>query len=144
MTTRPRVPRRRGRPRTRPDAVIADKAYSSRAIRNHLRKHGIHAVIPVPADQRGHRLHRGSRGGRATGLRPRDVQAAQHRRTVHEPPEAMAWPRHPLREDRDHLPGRTPHLRAPNGMIFNDCGGHISRRRHQLPHAATDGMERVR
>jgi transposase len=59
-----RVPRRRERPRTRPDLVLADKAYSSRAIREHLHKPGIQAVIPVPADQRGHRLRRGSRGGR--------------------------------------------------------------------------------
>ncbi|WP_413253490.1 IS5 family transposase [Streptomyces pseudovenezuelae] len=59
-----RVPRRRGRPRTRPDVVLADKAYSSRAICEHLRKRGIRAVIPVPADQQGHRLRRGSRGGR--------------------------------------------------------------------------------
>ncbi|MYV39425.1 transposase [Streptomyces sp. SID1328] len=59
-----RVPRHRGRPRTRPDVVMADKAYSSRAIRDHLSKRGICAVIPVPADQRGHRLRRGSRGGR--------------------------------------------------------------------------------
>lgn len=55
-------PRRRGR--TRPDAVLADRAYSSRAVRAHLRKRGNRAVIPVPADQRGHRLRRGSRGGR--------------------------------------------------------------------------------
>lgn len=48
-----RVARRRGRPRTRPDVVMADKAYSFRAIRNHLSKRGIRAVIPVPADQRG-------------------------------------------------------------------------------------------
>jgi len=33
--------------------VLADKAYSSRAIRDHLSEHGIRAVIPVPADQRG-------------------------------------------------------------------------------------------
>ncbi|MFJ9417742.1 IS5 family transposase [Streptomyces sp. NPDC101227] len=59
-----RVPRRRGRPRTRPDIVLADKAYSSRAIREHLRRRGIRAVIPVPADQWGHRVRRGSRGGR--------------------------------------------------------------------------------
>lgn len=59
-----RVPRLRGRPRTRPDLVLADKAYSSRAIREHLRKRGIRAVIPVPADQQGHRLRRGSQGGR--------------------------------------------------------------------------------
>ncbi|AYA15149.1 hypothetical protein D4104_30490 [Streptomyces alfalfae] len=70
------VPRRRGRPRTRPDVVLADKARSSRAIREHLRERGIRAVIPVPADQRGHRLRRGSRGG---SLRPR---AYEQRNTV--------------------------------------------------------------
>jgi transposase len=60
-----RVPRPGGgRPRTRPDRVRADKAYSSRAIRGHLRSRGITAVIPEPADQIGHRQRRGSRGGR--------------------------------------------------------------------------------
>jgi transposase len=54
----------RGRPRTRPDRVRADKAYSSRAIRAHLRRRGIAATIPVPADQAGHRQRRGRRGGR--------------------------------------------------------------------------------
>lgn len=53
-----------GRPRTRPDAVLADRAYSSRAIRNHLRRRGIRTVIPQPSDQIGHRLRRGRRGGR--------------------------------------------------------------------------------
>lgn len=56
-----------GRPRTRPDAVRGDKAYSSRAIRTHLRDRGITAVIPEPADQQGHRKRRGSRGGRPVG-----------------------------------------------------------------------------
>lgn len=37
VMARLRVPRRRGRPRTRPDLVLADKAYSSHAIREHLR-----------------------------------------------------------------------------------------------------------
>ncbi len=37
-----------GRPRTRPDAVIGDKAYSSRAIRAELRAHRVKAVIPQP------------------------------------------------------------------------------------------------
>ncbi|TMU96537.1 IS5 family transposase [Streptomyces sp. DASNCL29] len=59
-----RVPRATGRPRTRPEMVLADKAYSSRAIRHHLRRRGIRAVIPVPADQAAHRRRRGSRGGR--------------------------------------------------------------------------------
>lgn len=53
-----------GRTRTRPDAIRGDKAYSSRAIRTHLRERGIKAVIPEPADQIGHRTRRGSRGGR--------------------------------------------------------------------------------
>lgn len=60
-----RVPRLGpGRPRTRPDSVLADKAYSSRAIRGELRRRGIVAVIPEPRDQQGHRARRGSRGGR--------------------------------------------------------------------------------
>ncbi|MGX1219269.1 transposase [Streptomyces ambofaciens] len=58
------VPCPRGRPRTRPDLVLADKAYSSRAIREHLRGRGIRAVTLVPADQRSHRIRRGSRRGR--------------------------------------------------------------------------------
>ncbi|MEU8225826.1 transposase, partial [Kribbella sp. NPDC048915] len=41
-----RVARPLGRPRTRPDRLRADKAYSSRAIRTHLRERGIVAVIP--------------------------------------------------------------------------------------------------
>ncbi|WP_374108923.1 transposase [Pseudonocardia sp. ICBG1293] len=40
------------------------KAYSSRAIRAHLRGRRIVAVIPEPADQQGHRKRRGTRGGR--------------------------------------------------------------------------------
>jgi putative transposase len=53
-----------GRPRTRPQRVRADKAYSSRAIRTELRRRGITAVIPQPSDQIAHRKRRGSRGGR--------------------------------------------------------------------------------
>ena len=59
-----RVARPVGRPRTRPEAVLGDKAYSSRAIRTHLRARRIKAVIPEPADQQGHRRRRGARGGR--------------------------------------------------------------------------------
>ena len=60
-----RVPREgAGRPRTTPDAVIADKAYSSRAHRAVLRGRGISAEIAAPADQQTHRKRRGSRGGR--------------------------------------------------------------------------------
>ena len=69
-----RVGRRVGRPRTRPDVVRGDKAYSSRAIRGHLRARGIKAVIPEPSDQQGHRKRRGSRGGRPVGLDAADYK----------------------------------------------------------------------
>ena len=47
-----------GRPRTRPGAALADKAYSSAANRAWLRKRGITAVIPVKEDQKKHRRGR--------------------------------------------------------------------------------------
>lgn len=64
-----RVPGR-GRPRRRPQRVLADKAYSSRAIRGWLRARGIRATIPVPADQAGHRARRGRAGGRPPAFDP--------------------------------------------------------------------------
>ncbi len=46
-----RVPRRgRGRPRTKPDRAMADKAYASKANRKLLRDRGIEAVIPERSD----------------------------------------------------------------------------------------------
>jgi transposase len=54
----------RGRPRTRPDVVRADRAYSSRAIRSYLRGRGIRCTIPEPSDRVRNRLKRGSKGGR--------------------------------------------------------------------------------
>jgi transposase len=60
-----RVPRLGpGRPRTRPDRVRADKAYSSRAIRGQLRRRGIGCTIPEPDDQVRNRKRRGVLGGR--------------------------------------------------------------------------------
>jgi hypothetical protein len=49
-------PSRRGRPRVRPGRVLADKAYSARAIRSWLRARGIRATIPVPGDQASNRV----------------------------------------------------------------------------------------
>lgn len=68
-----------GRPRTRPDAVAGDKAYSSRAIRTHLRRRGITAVIPEKKDQAANRKKKGSRGGRPVSL---DAGLYQERNTV--------------------------------------------------------------
>lgn len=57
-----------GRPRTRPDYVLGDKGYSSRANRELLRRRGIRHTIPEPADQQAHRRRRGSAGGRPVGF----------------------------------------------------------------------------
>src|SRR5690606_1546016 len=57
-----------GRPRTRPDAVIADRAYATGVIRTELRRRGIKTVIPVKRDQAAARKRRGSTGGRPPGL----------------------------------------------------------------------------
>lgn len=60
-----RVPRASGGPaRTRPNRVLADKAYSSKANRAYLAHRGIKVVIPVKDDQAAHRKNKGSRGGR--------------------------------------------------------------------------------
>jgi transposase len=60
-----RMPRPgRGRPWTRPRRVLADKGYSSRAIRRYLRQRGITTTIPERRDQQAHRTRRGSSGGR--------------------------------------------------------------------------------
>jgi transposase len=52
------------RPCTRPAAVAADKAYSSKANRAYLRRRAIRAVIPVKDDQAAARRKKGSAGGR--------------------------------------------------------------------------------
>ncbi|WP_028930735.1 IS5 family transposase, partial [Pseudonocardia asaccharolytica] len=67
----------RGRPRTRPDRVLADKAYSSRANRAYLRRRGIRATIPTKRDQQAHRRKRGSRGGRSPRFDP-DIYRQRH------------------------------------------------------------------
>jgi transposase len=59
-----------GRPRTRPARLLADKAYSNAAIRSHLRRRHIKAVIPEPADQVRNRQARGRRGGRPPAFDP--------------------------------------------------------------------------
>lgn len=60
-----RVPRvGAGRPRTRPDALLADRAYATGPVRRHLRTRGITAVIPEKKDSVAARKSKGSAGGR--------------------------------------------------------------------------------
>jgi transposase len=59
-----------GRPRTCPDLVLADKAYTGRANRGYLRSRGIKACIPSKKDQDAHRKAKGSKAAarpRSTG-----------------------------------------------------------------------------
>jgi len=75
-----RVPRHgRGRPRTTPDAVLGDKAYSSRGHRALPRRRGITAVIAEPEDQKANRKRRGAKGGRPPAF---DEQRYKNRNVV--------------------------------------------------------------
>jgi transposase len=66
-----RVPRPgRGRPRTRPRRVLADKAYGSRGNRAYLRRRGIRCTVPDKADQVRNRKNKGRAGGRPPAFDP--------------------------------------------------------------------------
>jgi transposase len=68
-----------GRPRQRPTSLTGDKAYSSRANRQHLRDKRITTVIPEPTDQIANRKRRGARGGRPPKF---DPEVYKHRNQV--------------------------------------------------------------
>lgn len=68
-----------GRPRTRPGRLLADKAYSNRKIRSHLRRRGIKATIPEKNDQLKARAAKGSAGGRPPAF---DTEAYRRRNTA--------------------------------------------------------------
>jgi transposase len=63
----------------RPDRVLADKTYSSKTIRAHLRRRGIAATIPEPSTQVAARARRGSKGGRPPGF---DLETYKNRNAV--------------------------------------------------------------
>ncbi len=68
-----------GRVRTRPERAMADKAYSSKAIRAYLRERGIQCVIPEKEDQKANRKRKGSAGGRPVQY---DKEAYKRRNVV--------------------------------------------------------------
>ncbi|MGW0936046.1 IS5 family transposase [Streptomyces sp. NPDC002666] len=75
-----RVPRLGpGRPRIRPDHVLGDKGYSSKAIRVWLRQRGVGHTIPERADQIRNRLRLECRGGRPPAF---DKQLYKQRNVV--------------------------------------------------------------
>ena len=75
-----RVPRNGpARPRSRPDEVIADKAYSHPSTRQALRDKGIRFTSPERADQQARRAAKGSAGGRRPGF---DAESYRGRNVV--------------------------------------------------------------
>jgi IS5 family transposase len=65
-----KVPQRRGRPRTRPKELVADKGYDSQAFRQQLRRRGIKPTIP--SFERRHRQR--PKRGRPLRVGPSDRQ----------------------------------------------------------------------
>ncbi|QIY59250.1 transposase [Streptomyces sp. RPA4-5] len=100
--------------------VLTGTAYSSRAIRTKLRRRGIRAVIPRPADPIANRKKRGRSGGRPPVF---DREAYRQRSTVERcinKLKQMARPDRLLRQNRHDLPRRTPprrHLHLVSEMI---------------------------
>src|SRR4051812_39965689 len=70
---------RPGRPRTRPERGLADKAYTSAANRRYLTGRGIRVAIPERDDQKAGRARRGSAGGRPRSF---DAEAYKGRNVV--------------------------------------------------------------
>jgi transposase len=66
-----------GRPRTRPDRVLGDKAYGGRANRAYLRSRGIRCTIPEKTDQIRNRKNKGRDGGRPPVFDP-EVYKQRH------------------------------------------------------------------
>lgn len=69
----------RARVRSRPQRVLADKAYSHPSTRNALRERGIGAVIPEKSDQIARRKAKGRNGGRPPSF---DAEAYKERNVV--------------------------------------------------------------
>ncbi len=75
-----RVPRLGpGRPRTTPDALLADKEYSSKRVHDDLAVRDIRTVIPERADQQANRKRKGRGGGRPRTL---DTETYKRRNIV--------------------------------------------------------------
>ena len=112
-----------GRPSTRPGPVLGDKAYSSTAIRAHLRQtrdQGDHPRTrgpdPQPAPAR-------QPGRPAARLRPRRLQAAQHRRARLLPAPPAPRRRHPVRQTRLHLARNRRRRLDPDLALVTRCRG---------------------
>ena len=85
-----------GRPRVRPDRVLADKAYSHPSTRAALRRRGIAFTSPEKSDQTARRATKGQPGRAFTDLRPVALRRPQRHRALRQPAQAVPRPGHPL------------------------------------------------
>lgn len=75
-----RVSRRgKGRPRKKPEQLLADKGYTYPVCRSALRRRGIRAVIPERKDEKTNRKKKGQKGGRPHAF---DKEAYKERNVV--------------------------------------------------------------
>jgi len=79
----------------RPRRVIADKAYSTHAIRSYLRRRGIACTIPERRDQQANRARPRQRAWPHTRLRPHRLPTPQRRGTLLQPVQAVPRPSPP-------------------------------------------------
>ncbi|RGC65245.1 Transposase DDE domain protein [Micromonospora sp. MW-13] len=109
VLARIRVPRPDGgRPRTRPDRVLADKAYSSRGNRRRAAP-ARHPGHDPDQDRPGRQpTQEGVERRSATCLRPHRLPAASGRRVRHQPAQTPPSRSHQIRQTRCALPGHTP------------------------------------
>ncbi|MGX1032954.1 hypothetical protein RKD38_007635 [Streptomyces ambofaciens] len=95
-----RVPRQAGgRPRTRPDHVGGDKAYSSRRNQRHLRRRQIKHTIPEPRDQRANRRYQPTQDlpSHRHALRQTDVRLPRNGHRSGDPLMAASGMKYPPR-----------------------------------------------
>ena len=141
-----------GHPRTTPDRVLTDKAYSSRANRDLLARRRIAAVIPVEDDQRAELIHRkptaptplaARRREPALGHPPPDVRVEDDRREDDQerPTKEGARSEDPMRSAAQHRgtcegqqrtatgrPNELPAYRAVRSLTRKRHGSAKSRR----------------
>ncbi|MBM0257622.1 transposase [Micromonospora sp. 4G55] len=120
-----------GRPRVRPDHVIADKGYSSRAIRADLRRRGIGHTIPERADQQANRRRRaaGAAGHQCSTSSSTSAATSSNAASTGSSSAAASPPATTRPPRRTRPPSPSPRycngcdpLKTGPSLIFNLCG----------------------